>query len=84
MIYEGKAHQQVIDALTTLSETNHEHGSCYTFWFKSFEQALVGRGRMGTLVGASDEIKRHGGVDTSLNEYTVHIFILILLPEIDY
>ena len=28
---------------------------------------------MGTLVGASEELKRHGGGDSSLNEYTVRV-----------
>ena len=68
---EGQAHDQVLGALSTLSEENHEKGSAYSYWFKSFEQTLIGRGRMGTLVGASEDVKRHGGVDPSLNDYTV-------------
>lgn len=67
----GHAHDLVIEGLKALSQDNHEPGGPYAFWFKSFELALVGRGRMGTLVGASEEIKRHGGSDPSLNEYTV-------------
>lgn len=35
------------------------------------EQALAGRGKMGSMVGASDEVKRAAGVDLSLNEYAV-------------
>jgi cytokinesis protein len=68
---EGRAFDLVIEGLKTLSADNHEGGNCYTFWFKSLETILTGRGRMGTLVGASDEVKRHGGVDPSLNDYTV-------------
>ena len=67
---DGQAHDQVLTALKALSEDNHEAGSAYTYWFKSFEQALVGRGRMGTMVGASEEVRRHVGVDPSMNEYT--------------
>jgi len=35
------------------------------------ESSLSGRGKMGSLVGASEEVKRTGGVDSSLNEYAV-------------
>lgn len=68
---EGRAQQLVVDALQELSTANHEEPTCYAYWFKSLETALAGRGRMGTLVGASDEVKRHGGIDSSLNDYTV-------------
>ncbi|KAJ3555998.1 hypothetical protein NM688_g2271 [Phlebia brevispora] len=74
---EEQAHSLVLNALNTLSDDNHEHGSPYTYWFKSFQQALIGRGRMGTFVGASEEVKRHGGHDPSLNDYTTSNFLLI-------
>jgi len=32
--------------------------------------ALSGRGKMGSLVGASEEVRR-GGMDSSLNDYAV-------------
>ena len=67
----GRAHELIVEGLKCLSQDNHEPGGCYAYWFKSFEQALIGRGKMGTLVGASEEVKRHGGADSSLNEYTV-------------
>jgi cytokinesis protein len=35
------------------------------------EQSLSGRGKMGSLVGASEEVKRAGGIDSSLNDYAV-------------
>lgn len=41
------------------------------------EQSLSGRGKMGSLVGASEEVKRTGGVDSSLNEYAVCFVITI-------
>lgn len=68
---DGRVHDLVVEGLKVLSQDNHETGGCYAFWFKSFEQALIGRGKMGTLVGASEEVKRGAGVDSSLNEYTV-------------
>lgn len=67
----GQPLQLVISALETLSMANNESSNCYAFWFKTFESALSGRGKMGTLVGASEEIKRHGGIDSSLNDYAV-------------
>lgn len=70
---ETPTHNLVVAALQTLSDDNHEHGGCYAFWFKSLEQSLIGRGRMGTYVGASEEVKQHGGPDPSLNDYTVNL-----------
>lgn len=70
---DGQCHNLVISALEALSSANNEAGNPYAFWFKSLESALAGRGKMGTLVGASDEVKRHGGVDPSLNDYTVRL-----------
>lgn len=68
---DGQVHHLVIAALEALSAANNEGGNPYAYWFKSLETALSGRGKMGTLVGASDDVRRHGGVDTSLNDYTV-------------
>lgn len=63
-------HGLVVAALEALTVANNETGGCYEYWFKSMEQSLSGRGKMGSLVGASDEVKR-GGIDGSLNEYAV-------------
>ncbi|KAI1788457.1 hypothetical protein LXA43DRAFT_1159295 [Ganoderma leucocontextum] len=68
---DGKVHNLVVSALEALSAANNEAGNPYAYWFKSLEIALAGRGKMGTLVGASDEVKRHGGVDSSLNDYAL-------------
>lgn len=70
---DGQCHNLVVSALEALSAANNEAGNPYAYWFKSLESALAGRGKMGTLVGASDEVKRHGGVDPSLNDYTVRL-----------
>lgn len=70
----GEAHSLVVTALETLSSSNNEGGGCYNFWFKSMEQSLSGRGKMGSLVGASEEVKRAGGIDSSLNDYAVRPF----------
>lgn len=64
------AHQTVLQGLDQLSAANNETGR-YDFWFKSLESSLAGRGRMGSLVGASEDIRKHGGVEVALNEYAV-------------
>jgi cytokinesis protein len=61
----------VIAGLEALSASNNEGSGCYDYWFKSMESSLSGRGKMGSLVGASEEVKRTAGVDSSLNEYAV-------------
>jgi len=67
---EGEAHHLVVGALETLSGSNNEPGGCFDYWFKSMDIALSGRGKMGSLVGASEEVRR-GGMDSSLNDYAV-------------
>ena len=40
---------------------------------------------MGSLVGASEEVKRTGGIDSSLNEYAVSkLFFTRCTPRIDW
>jgi cytokinesis protein len=65
----------VVAALEALSFSNAESSGCYEYWFTSMESALSGRGKMGSLVGASDEIRKVGGSDSSLNDYTVSLVI---------
>lgn len=76
---DGEAHSLVVAALEALSSANGERGGCYDYWFKSMELSLSGRGKMGSLVGASDEVKKTGGIDTNLNEYAVHLNLLDLI-----
>ncbi|PPQ66836.1 hypothetical protein CVT26_009615, partial [Gymnopilus dilepis] len=73
----GQVHHLVVAALEALSLANNESGGSYDYWFKSMEQTLSGRGKMGSLVGASEEVKRTGGVDSSLNDYAVANLVLI-------
>lgn len=68
---DGEALGLVVSALETLSTSNNEGNDPYGYWFKSMEQALSGRGKMGSLVGASEEVKRAGGLESSLNDYAV-------------
>lgn len=67
----SRALPNVLDALDALSTANNMTGR-YTYWFKTLEATLDGRGKMGSLVGASEEVKRSAG-DVNLNEYAVCI-----------
>lgn len=67
---EGARIGDVLNGLDALSHANGEIGT-YDYWFKSLESTLGGRGKMGSLVGASEEVKKAGAVDTSLNDYAV-------------
>lgn len=53
-----------------LSNSNAQ-SSRYEYWFKSFLDTLAGRGKMGSMVGASEDLRRHGGQESTLNDYAV-------------
>ena len=68
---DGAAYPMVIAGLESLSTSHNEGEDCFAYWFKTMEQSLSGRGKMGSLVGASEEVRRGGSNDSSLNEYAV-------------
>jgi cytokinesis protein len=72
---DGEALSLVVAALEALSasNSNNESDGCYDYWFNSMENALSGRGKMGSLVGASEEVRRARGIDSSLNDYAVSL-----------
>lgn len=59
----------------TLSTSSGMSGR-YDYWFKSFLDTVSGRGKMGSMVGASEDLRRNGGHEGSLNEYAVSISVL--------
>ena len=68
---EPVALEDVLSALDALSQANDHHGR-YDYWFKSLTATLNGRGKMGSLVGASDEVRRNvGPMESNLNDYAV-------------
>jgi cytokinesis protein len=73
----GIAHESVLKSLDALSAANNETGT-YDFWFKSLIVSLAGRGKMGSLVGASQDIKKHGGTEAALTDYAVSSLIVII------
>jgi cytokinesis protein len=73
--YENNAAlDHVLSSLDALSAANNMTGR-YEYWFKAFEGTLEGRGKMGSLVGASDAVRKMGGVESSLNDYAVSLFV---------
>jgi len=69
------AHETVLKALDALSAANNQTGR-YDYWFNSLLTTLSGRGKMGSLVGASQDIRKHGGSEATLTEYAVGISFL--------
>lgn len=69
---EGALISDIVAGLDALSHANGEIGT-YDYWFKTLDATLSGRGKMGSLVGASEEIRKAGAIDTSLNDYAVRM-----------
>lgn len=80
-----KGHQCVLDGLDVLTQVRGEVGR-FDAWFATFESTVDGRGRMGSMVGASEEIRSLRGrdmatamaardgnspLDSALSEYAV-------------
>jgi hypothetical protein len=57
---------RAMDKLKTVRQSKHRFGP----WMAVLEQTIEGRGRMGSMVGASDEYRRLGS-DRELLEYVV-------------
>ncbi|TFY76366.1 hypothetical protein EWM64_g7645 [Hericium alpestre] len=74
---DGEALPLVFSALEALSVQNGCAETPYAYWFKSLESVLSGRGKMGSLVGASDEVRKNAGTEGALNEYALFNMILI-------
>ncbi|KAG9318370.1 armadillo-type protein [Chiua virens] len=68
----------VFHGLATLSQANGDSTGCYDYWFQSLESALRGRGKMGSLVGATDEYKRIGGDMGMFFEYALMNIALVV------
>ncbi|WFD35900.1 hypothetical protein MCUN1_002769 [Malassezia cuniculi] len=72
-------HQLVLQGLDDLRSTTSGAGR-FDAWFAALETALEGRGRMGSLVGASDEVRRlqlAGTPESGLTEYVINNMFLI-------
>lgn len=84
---DGVGHLKVLHALDQLKNTQGENGR-FDAWMRIVEVTIDGRGKMGSMVGASDEYKSGGtGIENLLMEYAVaslmFVNMLVDAPERD-
>ncbi|KAK3069999.1 hypothetical protein LTR53_011217, partial [Teratosphaeriaceae sp. CCFEE 6253] len=74
---DGRGHLKVIEALDHLKAQQGENGR-FDAWLRIVEVTIDGRGKMGSLVGASDEVRSGGiGMENLLMEYAVTSLFLV-------
>ncbi|KAK1760717.1 hypothetical protein QBC47DRAFT_12669 [Echria macrotheca] len=74
---DGKGHVKVIEAMDVVKNQQGENGR-FDAWMRLVEVTVDGRGKMGSLVGASEEVRSGGiGMENLLMEYAVATLILI-------
>lgn len=74
---DGKGHLKVLSAMDHLKAQQNENGR-FDAWMRIVEVTIDGRGKMGSLVGASDEVRSGGiGMENLLMEYAVTSLFLV-------
>jgi cytokinesis protein len=74
---EGQGHLKVLQALDHVKGMINENGR-FDAWMRIVEVTIDGRGKMGSLVGASEEVRSGGvGMENLLMEYAVATLVLI-------
>jgi cytokinesis protein len=74
---DGAGHQKVLQAMDNL-KAQYGESSRFDAWMRIVEVTVDGRGKMGSLVGASDEVRSGGiGVENLLMEYAIATLFLI-------
>ena len=74
---EGEGHLKVLQALDHVKHQSGENGR-FDSWMRIVEVTIDGRGKMGSLVGASEEFRSGGvGMENVLMEYAVASLFLI-------
>lgn len=74
---DGQGHRRVLQALDNIKNQNSETGR-FDAWMRLVEVTIDGRGKMGSLVGASGEVRAGGiGVENMLMEYAVASLLLV-------
>ncbi|RYO78853.1 hypothetical protein DL764_010080 [Monosporascus ibericus] len=74
---ENNGHMKVIQAMDVVKVQQNENGR-FDAWMRLVEVTVDGRGKMGSLVGASEEVRSGGvGMENLLMEYAVATLILI-------
>lgn len=84
---EGEGHRKVLQAMDLVKAQQGENGR-FDAWMRIVEVTVDGRGKMGSLVGASEEVRSGGiGMENLLMEYAVaSLFLLNMIidaPEHD-
>ncbi|KAF9082646.1 hypothetical protein BGX23_012256, partial [Mortierella sp. AD031] len=77
-------HKLVLEGLDEVQEYWKESAR-FDAWMRILENTIDGRGRFGTMVGMSEELKKSGTLDSHLIEYVLSnvIFINALLQVVD-
>ncbi|CZT50195.1 probable cytokinesis protein SepA [Rhynchosporium secalis] len=74
---DGQGHLKVIQAMDHVKNQQGENGR-FDAWMRVVEVTVDGRGKMGSLVGASEEVRSGGiGMENLLMEYAVATLFLI-------
>ncbi|KKA29581.1 hypothetical protein TD95_003455, partial [Thielaviopsis punctulata] len=74
---DGDGHVKVIQALDFVKSQQGENGR-FDAWMRLVEVSIDGRGKMGSLVGASEEMRSGGvGMESLLMEYAVATLMLV-------
>ncbi|RDW94321.1 cytokinesis protein sepA [Coleophoma crateriformis] len=74
---DGQGHLKVIQAMDAVKTQNGENGR-FDAWMRVVEVTVDGRGKMGSMVGASEELRSGGiGMENLLMEYAVATLFLI-------
>ena len=74
---DGQGHLKVIQAMDHVKNQHGENGR-FDAWMRVVEVTIDGRGKMGSLVGASEEVRSGGiGMENLLMEYAVASLFLI-------
>lgn len=77
-------HKLVLEGLDQVQEYWKESAR-FDAWMRILENTIDGRGRFGTMVGMSEELKKTGTLDSHLIEYVVsrhfHTNVEIVLPS---
>lgn len=74
---DGQGHLKVIQAMDYVKSQAGENGR-FDAWMRIVEVTIDGRGKMGSLVGASEEVRSGGiGMENLLMEYAVATMFLI-------
>jgi len=74
---EGHGHVKVLEAMDYVKSHQGENGR-FDAWMRIVEVTVDGRGKMGSLVGASEEVRSGGiGMENLLMEYVVTTLFLI-------